>query len=83
MIICRSIVYFVIATIPLLFAAVQPWVWSVYSVLISTSFLLLLWQNKNQRSWMPNKTFIITVVFFFTVTLSQYLPLPSFILSLS
>jgi O-antigen ligase len=72
----------VIATIPLLFASVQPWVWSVYSILIFTVFLFFLWQGGNQRQLVPSKIFIITVVFFFSLTLSQYLPLPSSILSL-
>jgi O-antigen ligase len=75
------IILFVVGTIPLLFAAVQPWVWSVYSVLIFTAFSFLLWQNKNQRSWMPNRAVIFTVLAFFIVTLLQYLPLPASILS--
>jgi len=82
MIIVYIIVLFVIGTIPLLFAAVQPWVWSVYSVLIFSAFLLLLWQDKNKRSWMPNKIVVFTVGFFFIMTLCQYLPLPAYFLSL-
>jgi O-antigen ligase len=81
MIFNKIIVLFVVATIPLLFAAVQPWVWSVYCVLIFAAFLLLLWQDKNRRSWMPNRAIIFTVVAFFVVTLLQHLPLPSSILS--
>jgi O-antigen ligase len=71
----------VVGTIPLLFAAVQPWVWSVYTVLIFAVFLLSLWQEKNRRSWMPDRAVIFTVVAFFIVTLLQYLPLPASILS--
>jgi len=82
MIICRSIVYFVIVTIPLLFAAVQPWVWSVYSVLIFATFLLIFWQDNNQNLKASNKILIFTVGLFFIITLSQYLPLPAYILSL-
>jgi O-antigen ligase len=81
MVVIYIIVLFVIGTIPLLFAAVQPWVWSVYSVLIFAVFMFLLWRDKNHRSWMPNRAVIFTVVAFFTVTLFQYLPLPSSILS--
>jgi hypothetical protein len=76
------IVIFVIGTIPLLFAAVQPWVWPIYSLLIIASFLLILWQDQNQRSWMSNKIAIFTLVTFFLITLCQYLPLPAYLLSL-
>jgi O-antigen ligase len=82
MIAVKFIALFVVGTMPLLFAAVQPWVWSVYSVLIFATFLHLLWQEKIQRLWMPNNIVIIAVVAFFIVTLLQYLPLPSSILSL-
>ena len=82
LIVIKIIVLFIVATIPLLFAAVQPWVWSVYSVLIFAAFLLLLWQDQNQRSWMSNKIVIFTLVTFFVVTLCQYLPLPAYLLSL-
>ena len=81
MIVNKIIVLFTVATVPLLFAAVQPWVWSIYCVIIFASFLLLLWQDKNQRSWVPNRIFILTLVIFFVVTLLQYLPLPAYILS--
>jgi O-antigen ligase len=80
MIAVQIIVFFVVGTIPLLFAAVQPWVWSVYCILIFAAFLLLLWQDQNQRSWMPSRTVIFTVVVFFIVTLIQYLPLSASIL---
>jgi len=76
------ITLFVVGTMPLLFAAVQPWVWSVYSVLIFAAFLLLLSQDQNQQSWMPNKVVVFTLVTFFVVTLCQYLPLPAYLLSL-
>ena len=79
MFIVNFIVYFVIATIPLLFAAVQPWVWSVYCVLIFTAFLFILWQGGSKRVWVPNKIFIYTAAFFFIITLSQYLPLSQYI----
>ena len=50
----------------------QPWVWSVYSSLIFiAAFLFLLWQGGNQRLWVSSKIFIITVVFFFALTLAQ------------
>jgi O-antigen ligase len=75
-------VLFIVATIPLLFAAVQPWVWSAYSVLIFAVFLVLLWQDKNKSSWIPNRIVIFTLLIFFIVTLFQYLTLPEYFLSL-
>jgi O-antigen ligase len=76
------IVIFVIGTIPILFAAVQPWVWAIYSLLIFAAFLLLLWQDKNRPLWMPKKIAVFALVTFFVVTLFQYLPLPAYFLSL-
>ena len=72
MLLPKIIIYFIIVTIPLLFAAVQPWAWSVYSVLIFAAFLHLLWQGKNQPSWVPNNIVIFSVVVFFVVTLNQF-----------
>jgi O-antigen ligase len=82
MIVNKIFVPFIVATIPFLFAAVQPWVWSVYSVLIFATFLHLLWQEKIRRLWMPHNIVIYTVVVFFMITLLHYLPLPSSILAL-
>jgi O-antigen ligase len=76
------IAIFVVGTIPLLFAAVQPWVWSVYSALIFAAFLLLIWQGQGQRSWIPNKIVIFTLVAFFMVTLFQCIPMPADLISL-
>jgi O-antigen ligase len=81
MIILKIIVLFIVGTSPIIFAAVQPWIWSAYSILIYAAFLFFLCQGGLQRLWVPKKLFIITVVLFFVLTLSQYLPLPSPILS--
>jgi O-antigen ligase len=78
----QIVAFFVVLTTPLLFAAVQPWVWSFYSILIFATFLLLLWIGRNQRLWISNKITIFTLGIFFAVTLCQYLPLPSSLLSL-
>jgi O-antigen ligase len=75
------IALFVVGTIPLLFAAVQPWVWSLYSVLIFTAFLLLIWQGQTARPWIPNKIIVLTLVTFFAVTLFQYFPMPAYLIS--
>jgi len=71
----------VIATIPILFAAVQAWIWSFYTAVIFAAFLILLWQNRINQAWIPNKIYIFTLGTFYLVCLIQCLPLPSAILS--
>ncbi|MCJ7542753.1 MAG: hypothetical protein MUO88_24150, partial [Desulfobacterales bacterium] len=82
MLISRNIVFFIVATIPVLFAAVQPWIWSFYTACIVLAFLILLWQHRESRMWHPPGIFIFTVGLFFVVTLFQSLPLPKSFLSL-
>ena len=90
MITSRYIIFFIVATIPILFAAVQPWVWSFYTACMVLAFLILflqkaggqVWQNKEGRVWRPPGLFIFSVGLFFVVTLFQSLPLPEFFLSL-
>lgn len=77
----RYLLFFIVGTIPILFAAVQPWVWSFYTACIFAAFLLLLWQNRHSWAWAPGRIFICTVGLFFVVTLDQCLPLPSSMLS--
>ena len=81
MIVSRNIVFFIVATIPVLFAAVQPWIWSFYTACIVLAFLILLWQNKEGLVWKPPGIFIFSVGLFFAVTLFQSLPLPESVLS--
>jgi O-antigen ligase len=76
------IVLFVVGTSPLLFAAVQPWVWAVFTLLIFTAFIIVLWQEETHNLWKPKKIVIFTLITFFIVTLFQYLPIPSYLLSL-
>jgi len=65
-----------------LFAAVQPWVWSFYTVCIIAAFLILFWQNpKKNMLWTQSRLFLFTVGLFFVVTLVQCLPISSSILS--
>jgi O-antigen ligase len=77
----RNIIFFIVATIPILFAAVQPWIWSFYTVCIFAAFLILLWQNRDKQIWIQSKNFIVFLGLFFAVTLFQSLPLPFSILS--
>ena len=72
---------FVIGTIPILFAAVQPWVWSVYSFCMMAAFLNFVWQDRMPRFLVPGIGVNLTVLLFFAITMFQFLPLPSFILS--
>ena len=79
MLVSRSLVYFILATIPLLFASVHPWVWSVYVVCIFTAFSALLWQK--QLIWKQSWLLTFTVGIFFLITILQIVPLPIKILS--
>jgi len=81
MIISRNIIFFIVASIPILFAAVQPWIWSFYTAIILLAFITLLWIDKEGRVWHPPKIFIFTVGVFFVVTLCQVIPLPDSVLS--
>jgi hypothetical protein len=77
----RNIVYFIVATIPVLFAAVHAWIWPFYTVGIFAAFLILLWQNRINTAGMRDKICIFALGLFYLVCLVQCLPLPSSILS--
>jgi O-antigen ligase len=67
---------FVIATMPILFGAVQPWVWSIYCLLMIAVFILRMWTGKD-RSMVPRVgPLTISVATFFVFTLVLCLPLP-------
>ena len=75
------IICVVIGTVPFIFAAVQPWIWSAYVAAIFLAFVLVLWSNRIS-SGMPNsKIFLAFVLLFFAITFFQCLPLPPRILS--
>jgi hypothetical protein len=46
--IIRILSIFIIGTIPILFAAVQPWVWSIYCLLMIAAVILQLWTMGDQ-----------------------------------
>ena len=77
----QLMVLFVLGTIPILFAAVQPWVWSVYSFCMIVAFLAYIWQNRDQLSSVPGVRMNLTVLLFLVVTLFHCLPLPTHLLS--
>jgi len=73
--------YFVLGTIPFIFAAVQPWIWSAYVAAVFIAFVFLLWSNRISVGLPNSKIFFFTVGLFFVVTLCQCFPLPPGILS--
>ena len=77
----RNIIFFIVATIPILFAAVHAWIWSFYTVCIFVAFLILFWQNRIGKSSMPDKIYIFALGLFYLVCLGQCVPLPSSILA--
>ena len=81
MVITQFFILFIIGTIPIIFAAVQPWVWSVYSSCMIATFLIFLWHDRIRLSLTSGLSVNITVTLFFTVTLFLSLPLPGYILS--
>ena len=77
------IILFIIGTIPILFAAVQPWVWSFYSLCMMAAFILFLWQQKiNSKFLVSSPPVNLMVGLFFFVTLFLCLPLPNAVISL-
>jgi O-antigen ligase len=81
MVIAHIFILFIIGTIPILFAAVQPWLWSVYSCCMIAAFLVFLWQDRIRISLVPRLSVKLTLVLFFTVTFFLSLPLPGHIIS--
>jgi len=67
---------FIVATIPLIFAAVQSHVWSSYAGLIFILFSLKIWKNDFAPQPLKNKFFFYLILLFFTYTLFQILPIP-------
>ncbi len=81
MAITQILTLFIIGTIPILFAAVQPWVWSVYSFCMIGAFLIFLWQDRIRSFFVVGKRLYLALVLFFAMTLILCLPLPPEILS--
>jgi O-antigen ligase len=76
------IVVFVIATIPLLFAGVQPWVWSFYGLCMMSAFVVFLWQAKAASASRPLVSgYLIAVTLFFASGLLACLPLAPAVLA--
>ena len=76
------IVVFVVATIPLLFAGVQPWVWSFYGLCMLSAFVVFLWQGRvSFASRRLVSGYGIAVTLFFASGLLACLPVPSAVLA--
>jgi len=71
-----TVVCFIVGTVPLLFAAVQTWVWSVYSTLIAGGFLSILWGTDKTLDFRQVTLSAWAVGIFFLYTLFQLIPLP-------
>ena len=78
----QSLTLFILLTIPILFAAVQPFVWAVYTVLMYAAFVLVLWIAPQGGLPRPGNAFYLSLGPFFLVTLLLCLPLPDGVLAL-
>jgi len=82
MTIVRILTYFIIGTIPILFASVQPWVWSFYAFCIIAGFIIFLWYRRvNSNAYTSDTGIKWAVGSFFTASLFLCLPLPPLVLS--
>ncbi len=79
----NSLVLFILCTIPILFAAVQPFVWGVYTVLMYLAFVLMLWRVPADELPRPGRAFYFSLGPFFLVALLLCVPLPDGLLALA
>jgi len=71
-----TITVFTIVTIPFLFAAVQPWVWSIYGLLMMVGFILQLWASADRVVFHDDRLLISNYAIFMLWTIVLCLPLP-------
>ena len=76
MTILKVLSLFIIGTIPIVFAAVQPWVWSLYCLLMFAVFILYLWSTLDQPVLPRLRLFNKSVALFFIWTLFLCIPFP-------
>ncbi len=77
----RIISLSIIGTMPILFAAVQPWVWSFYCLLMIAVFILSLWNTRYPSAFSRARPLNQAVALFFIWTLILVLPFPPAVLS--
>ena len=73
---------FVISTIPIVFAGVQPWVWSFYCLLMIAIFILQMFSNQDQPLMSSVRSLKLMIALFFIWTFFLCMPLPYPVLSL-
>ena len=66
----------IVTTVPLLFGAVEPLVWSVYSGLMAGLFLTAWWREKIDFRFLKSRLMVFSTVAFMIYTLFQLIPLP-------
>ncbi|RJP36487.1 MAG: O-antigen ligase domain-containing protein [Desulfobacteraceae bacterium] len=76
----------IIITIPLLFAAVQPWMWTLYAALIIVLYIFHTW-GETKHSPAPagsgnRRMFLFSAGLFYAYALLQCLPLPASLLGM-
>jgi O-antigen ligase len=75
-IITQAGLLFIIATVPLPYASVQPIVWPFYAILIFFLFIYGLWSDKLDFQFIKSPLLIFSLGLFFVYTLLQVVPLP-------
>ena len=73
---------FILGTIPILFASVQPWVCAFYSFCMIVGFIIFLWQDRMDSITITLPIWVkLAVGSFLTVSFFLILPLPPTVLS--
>lgn len=75
------LVLLVLTTIPILFGAVQPWVWSLYTVVIYAAFGAHLWERHRVGVGLGINVYGVAVTLFLALALLACVPLPDFLLA--
>jgi O-antigen ligase len=71
----KALVLFVLATVTVLFGAVQAWVWSVYTAVIYAAFIIYAWQKSREGYGVGLNSYGAALGLFFVLTLLACLPL--------
>ena len=76
-----SLLMVMLASIPLLFGAVQPGVWSSYAAAAAALFLFEMWRDGIDVGFIQGRWFLLSLGIFFVFTLLQAVPLPLWLLT--
>ena len=68
------LVYFVVGTMPILFGAIRPWTWSIYSAIIFLAFFLHMWSSGQRQAAGLGKAGWLIVGFFVGWAIFQIVP---------